>query len=115
MLQTKANRKRPRRVYVYLTEKEYQDVKAKAKISGLSIGEYTRRLYAGEQIVTAPTDDVIVLIREVKRVGSNLNQLLRRLNSYGLVHGPELDNCIEDTQGAIDLIFRTYRPGSGGD
>lgn len=107
-------RKRPIRVEVYLTQKEFEEVKANAKQAGLNLSEYTRRLYKDEPIVSAPTADVLLLIREIKRVGSNLNQLLRKLNSLGVVASLELEACIDDTHKTVDSIYRTYRPGTGG-
>ena len=107
-------RKRPIRVEVCLSQAEYEEVKTNAKKSGLNLSEYTRRLYKSETIVSAPTTDVLILIREIKRVGSNLNQLLRKLNSLGVVASLELEACIDDTHKTVDSIYRTYRPGTGG-
>ena len=98
---------------IRLTPKEYETLKKNAAKSGLTMSEYGRRSLIGEKIVEAPPADLYNLIREVKRVGSNLNQVLKKLNVLGIAHSLELDRCAEDIREAMHAIYQTYRPGKG--
>jgi len=107
-------RTRPYRVYVYVTKDELDNIRSKAKMAGLNVGEYVRRTLDGETIVTAPPVDFSTLIFEIRRVGSNLNQLVRRLNTTGDVDSAEVDKCISDIQETQNMLYRTFRPGKEG-
>ena len=111
----KTYRKRPLRIDVYVSKDELDKVKLNAKEAGLSVGEYTRKLYNGDRIVVAPTADTLELIRQVKRVGSNLDQLLHKLNAFGIAHGPELDECINQVRETIRVIYQAYESEKGGE
>ena len=100
---------------IRLTQKEYETLKKNSSMSGLSMSEYGRRSLIGEKIVAAPPADFIVFIREIKRVGSNLNQVLRKLNILGIAHSLELERCASDLHDVLNLIYQTYRPGKGTD
>jgi len=103
------------RLYIRITPGDYEIIKEKTARSGLNISEYSRRLLKGEKIVEAPPADLNVLIREIKRVGSNLNQLIKKLNVLGVAHPLELDRCAQDLHEVINLIYETYHPGKGDD
>ena len=111
----KTNRKRPIRVEICLSQKESDEVKFNAKQAGLSISEYTRRLYYGEQIVEAPTADVKDMIRQLKIIGSNINQIQHKLNAFGVFNGGDMEICCNELRKTLDLICRAYRPGKGGE
>ncbi len=108
-------RKRSNRVEICLTQKEAETVKLNAKQAGLSLSEYTRRLYNGEQIVEAPTADVRDMIRQLKIIGSNINQIQHKLNVFGVFNGGDMEICCNELRETLDLICRAYRPGKGGE
>ena len=100
-------------IHFRVTPKEYEMIRTNQTKTGLRMSEYARKLLMGNVVVTAPPADLNILIREIKRVGSNLNQLLRKLNSLGIAHSYELDNCASDIQEVLKLIYQTYRPEKG--
>lgn len=102
-------------VHFRVTPSEYESIKVNIGKSGLRLSEYARRILSGEVVVAAPPVDLNVLIREIKRVGSNLHQVLHKLNALGIAHGPELDQCASEISEVLNLIYRTYRPGKGAD
>ena len=81
---------------IRVTPTEYVEIKNNTDKSGLSMSEYARRILTGETIVAAPPADLNILIREVKRVGSNLHQVLQKLNILGIAHPLELERCATD-------------------
>ena len=107
--------KKSLRIYIRVTSDEYEKKRKRADVSGLNVSEFSRRILVGEKIAAAPDADFPNLIREVKRVGSNLNQLLRKLNILGIAHSLELERCEVQIRNTIDMLYRTFRPGKGGD
>ena len=109
----KKDEKKPVQIHFRLSQKEYDSIKHNSLKAGLTISEYARRALVGEKIVSAPPADFSELIREIKRVGSNLNQLVRKLNALGIVHDLELKRCVTDISKTIDMLYQTFRPGKG--
>lgn len=78
---------RNRQVKFYVTDAEYAVLRKKAKLHGMSVGKYIREMliYVGSK--PAPTIDVSSLKsieHELLKQGTNLNQLMYYLNSYGI-------------------------------
>ena len=63
---------------------------------------------ADKEIKDGPTADVPALIQEVRRVGSNLNQILKRANSIGLLDVPQLRKDMADLRTVEKLIVDAY-------
>lgn len=72
-------RKRPKQVILYLTEEEHKRLKSNIKKSKLNQGEYIRRSIFKKEIIVI--DGLVELMKELKKVGNNLNQLTRAVNS----------------------------------
>ena len=96
-----------------VTPNECKVIRAKAKMSDLSMSEFIRRSLNGQKITTAPPVDFYTLLWQIKRIGSNLDQLLRKLNTYGIAYSLELENCEEDIKEMKRLLIETYQPGKG--
>ena len=108
---TKNNIKKSVKINLRVTPEEYELIKKKAKKAGLSTSELIRRLLDGETIVEAPSADFYEMIREIKRVGSNLNQVLHKLNAAGIAHPLELKRCANRILEVMNMLYETYRPG----
>ena len=96
-----------------VTPSECKAIRAKAKKSGLSMSEFIRRSLNGQKITTAPPVDFYTLLWQIKRIGSNLDQLLRKLNTYGIAYSIELEKCEDDIKEMKRLLIETYQPGKG--
>ena len=96
-----------------VTPNECKVIRAKAKKSGLSMSEFIRRSLNGQKITTAPPVDFYTLLWQIKRIGSNLDQLLRKLNTYGIAYSIELEKCEDDIKEMKRLLIETYQPGKG--
>ena len=92
----KTNRKRPNRIYVYVTKEELEVVRAKAQLAGLPVGEFCRRVLKKEKITS--TKESTELIWEVRRVASTLDQILQKMTILGITPGASLKQCIEDIE-----------------
>ena len=104
---------RPIQIHFRVTQKEYEIIKTKVEQSGLSMSEFARKTFLDKKIVSAPPADFPALIREIKRVGGNLNQLVRKLNTLGIAHSLDLENCENEIRETERMLYRTFRPGKG--
>lgn len=78
---------RKRQVKFYVTDDEYQTLKKKAKRNGMSVGKYIREMLIHASGRPVPTIDVAPLKsidHELKKQGTNLNQFMKFLNTYGI-------------------------------
>ena len=67
-----------------------------------------RMAIAGKEIREAPPADVPRLIREVRRVGTTLNQILKIANSRGMLEVPDLRKALEDNRAVEKMIVSAY-------
>lgn len=104
-------RKREYRFEVRFTENEYHDFCDKVRETGLTGQEYIRRLVKGSVIKEAPPADLPYFIRELRRVGSNINQILKIANTMRLLDVPKLREALEETRRIERIIVKTYTKG----
>lgn len=105
-------RMRGRRVEVCFTDAEYDALKKKADKAGLTVGGFVQSAVAGKEVKEAPPADVPYLLREMKRIGYNLNQTLKRANSLGMTDMPQLRKDMDELRLAIRLVTDSYLGGS---
>lgn len=96
------------RFEVRLTKDEYYELTKKARKAGLTTGAFVRMAVAGQVIREAPSADVPELIREVRRVGHNIDQILKIANSKGLLEVPDLRKALEENRAVEKLIANAY-------
>jgi hypothetical protein len=75
----KPNRKRTKQIVIRMTEDEYAAIKTKVDQSGLSQQDYLIKTLSNKKIIVV--DGIRELIPELKRIGSNLNQLTHACNA----------------------------------
>ena len=90
------------------TKAEMDTLTKKSRRAGLSREGYRRRILNGVEVKEAPPADVPMLIREVRRVGYNIDQILKRANFIGLLDVPQLRKALEDNRAVEKLIADTY-------
>ncbi len=96
------------RFEVLLSKDELQNLHENADRAGLTPSAYVRLAVAGQRVKEAPSVDVPVLIREVRRVGSNIDQILKIANAKGLVEVPELRRALEENRKVEKMISDAY-------
>ena len=101
-------RKGYKKIEVYFPDAEYDAFLKKVRLTNLSISEFVRRMAADQVIREAPHADVPLLIREVKRVGNNINQLLFLANAKGFFDKAALTNALKELREVDKLIFDAY-------
>ena len=103
--------KRTLEMKIRFTQEELEKLTQKAKKAGLSREGFCRRVLNGETVKEAPPVDVPVLIREVRRVGSNLDQILAKANAIGLLDVPELRRTVDRINAAMLTVMDAYGMG----
>lgn len=76
-----ANRTRPNRIVCYLSDYEVEVLDVLVQLSGTSKQEYIRRSILEQEINNV--DGLKELLPEMKRIGNNLNQIAKVLNTTG--------------------------------
>ncbi len=90
------------------TKAEMDTLTKKSRKAGLSREGYCRHILNGVEVKEAPPADVPMLIREVRRVGYNIDQILKRANSIGLLDVPQLRKDMADLRTVEKLIVDAY-------
>lgn len=104
----RCNLKRNRAMLLRFTDGELEALTAKAHKAGLSRESYCRQILSGAEVREAPSADVPALIRESRRAGSNIHQILRTANAIGLVDVPRLREAIDELHSVNRLITDAY-------
>ncbi len=76
-------RKRNKRIWTHLSIEEYENLKKNIAKTELSQEAYIRTLIAGYVPKEHPPVEYHKLLRELRAIGKNINQICARLNAYG--------------------------------
>ena len=101
-------RKGYKKIEVYFPDAEYEAFMEKVRRTNLSISGFIRMTVADKVIREAPHADVPYLIREVKRVGNNINQLLVLANTKGFFDKVALNAALEELREVDKQILDAY-------
>lgn len=101
-------RKRSIRVEIYFDEAEYAALIEKVRKSGQSRERYCRNQLKEAVVKEAPTFDTIEMLKELKRIGYNLNEVLKKANSIGLLNVPEMRKVVAEVRQAAKSILDAY-------
>lgn len=101
-------RKRNCRLEVCFTKDELSALTKKARKARLSLGGFVRSAVSGAEIKEAPGADIPKLIYEVRRVGINIDQILKIANTKGLLDVPQLRKALEDNRAVERMIVDAY-------
>ena len=100
--------KRTCRLEIRMTKEELSDLRHKALKAGMSVGAFVRKSVSEKSILEAPSADVPVLINEGRRVGYNINQILKIANVRGLLDVPQLRKALEENHAVERMIADAY-------
>lgn len=94
-------RNRPIQQIVRLNEREYRHLIDSAKLSGLSREALIRKLILGETVKAKPPQELPELLRLLKSISDNINQIARVSNACHFVRSEEL----EEIYSSLDHIW----------
>ena len=99
---------RTKEMHLRLTPEEKETLTEKAKLARLSREEFCRRILNGAIVKEAPSVDVRQLLRQMRHIGGNLNQLLARANTVGFIDTVQLKKDLADLRKAQEVIVEAY-------
>lgn len=99
---------RTHRCELRLTESEYDTLTKKAQAVGLSVSGFIRKAINRCEIKAAPPADLPMFIREIRRVGINIDQILMIANARGLLDVPQFHKALSDLRDVEKLIVDVY-------
>ena len=91
-----------------LTPEEKETLTEKAKLARLSREEFCRRILNGATVKEAPSVDVCQLLRQMRHIGGNLNQLLGRANTGGVIETVQLKKELTELRKAREVSVEAY-------
>ena len=91
-----------------LSKGELTMLTRKARKAGLSNAAFIRRSIQEKEVKEAPNADVVELIREIRRSGNNINQILKVANARGLLDVPLLRKALDENHAAVQRVIEAY-------
>lgn len=103
-MQTKKNRKEDKQINFRVSEDEYQKLKTIADSFGMSISAYCKSRSKNSKLVAPKIDykGAIEITLELRRIGTNVNQIAKHVNSGKNVTEGQLDAL----QGELNNIWQ---------
>ena len=87
-------------LHIELTEEQFAALQEKSRQAGLTMREFLSRLIMGTQIRARPSGEIRELRVEVHRIGNNIHQIARGVNSGQVT--PEI------AQRALFMLGKVY-------
>ena len=106
-----SKRKRDIDFHVYLNKDENQILENLCKRLRVKRSVLIRALILGKRLVEAPPVDYKQFIIELRRVGTNLNQLTAKANSIGYIDSSECENVLTEIRNLETDIAKYFKPG----
>ena len=101
-----ANRKRKIVLRVPVTQEERELIEQKMTLLHTkNFSAYARKMLIDGYIVHVDTSDIRAQTAELQKIGVNVNQIARRINSTGAVYAQD----VEDIKGALAQIWQLQR------
>ena len=105
-------RRRTNDFHIRLNDAEMEALNKMVSRAGISREKFVRKLIAGCKIHEAPPVDFFTLIRELNRIGSNIDQILKVANTRCELEVPELKQCLTELVKLESQMWKTFMPGS---
>ena len=100
-------RNRPNQILFYLNDKELKILNQRVAKTGLSREAYLRSLIANTVPKEQPPMDFYDVMRELRQISINMNQIALKANTLNLIDAPFYSDCHKNLQSAIGKIMRT--------
>ena len=99
--------------HVYLSKDENQILENLCKRLRVNRSVLIRALILGKRLVEAPPVDYKQFIIELRRVGTNLNQLTAKANAIGFIDRAECREVLSEVRSLESDIAKYFKPGKG--
>ena len=99
-------RRRNKTLTIRLTEQEHEAIMKKVHRSGMSMTDFI--ITAAQQTQIYVAEDTKPLVRELKRIGNNLNQITAKINA-GVFHSYNFQEVIDLQRAIYEEVLRIGR------
>ena len=101
-----SGRKRTVQIKFYVTEEEKNLIEEKMKlIPTRNMTAYLRKIAIDGYVIQVDRTDIKAMTAEIQKIGVNVNQIAKRVNSAGSVYQED----IEEIKGVLAEIWRLQR------
>jgi len=90
-----------------MNDQEYQHLKKQAQEAGMGTDPFIRNLVAGVQLRPRPPDAYPALLRELRAIGVNLNQIAHWANARKSISEAEIREAVVLAEQAWRLVKET--------
>lgn len=97
---------------IRFSKDELDTLTKKARRTNLSREGYCRAILNDSVVHEAPPAEFYELIRELRKTGSGINQLLKLANMRNLPEASRLKKALEDNHAVELMLWRTFEPKS---
>lgn len=97
-------RKRNVSILFRLTKREAESLDKKVKKSGLNRETYLRQLINGVVPRDAPPPDYYAMMRELHKVGNNLNQIALKAHTLNVIDVQRYDEAVREYEKTVKKI-----------
>ena len=94
-----------------MSDEDFAELEEQSLRTGVPKSEIIRRAWKQLHVVERPSGDFLSMARELRKIGTNLNQLAKIANVRGTIDAPKLRETLDDV---ID-IDRKIRQMIGGE
>ena len=103
-------RKRQHRYAFYLDDEENEMLLSQTKEYNISVSKLIRLLIL-YQCIKIPPKEIRSVVPELRRIGNNLNQIARALNSKSFVTDKEIRNAITELRDCEKQLLENFDTG----
>ena len=100
---------RTARIKFWLNDKELKFLDKKAKKAGMSRSAYIRKLINESEVIPAPDIDYGYYRDEFRRIGIDLNEVMKRYNTFGTIDLGELDSILSEVGLTVNAFLSDMR------
>ena len=101
-------RYRKHKINIRFNNEELKALNEKVALTKMTREDYCRNVLANTPVIEAPNADFYTLITQVKRVGSSLNEILKKANIFGFLDAPQLRNALEQNYQVEKMLWDTF-------
>lgn len=101
-------RKREKAFLLRLSEKEMKILDEKVSKANIPREEFLRMLISNATIKEAPPVDYYKMIMQLRRIGSNINQVLKLANAKGIIIATDLRKALEDYHKTEKMLWEAF-------
>lgn len=92
----------------YVNDEENKRLKENAKKTGLTESEYIRSIINGYKPKEQPTETSYEIIKQLKAIGTNFNQIARKANTLNVIDLPFYKKCYAKLLEVIEIIKKEF-------